>query len=99
MTSSVREERVQELGESAFAMLKGTYNMVRELKGMVDRLHQSGLQQDNRLNFDQVAAIKLTTDRLYDDLERYMRPGCDPDSAYPAALTENQADLAENPKE
>jgi len=88
MTSSLREERVQELGASAYLMLKGTYGLVRELKGMVDRLHQSGLQQDNRMNFDQVAAIKLTTDRLYDDLERYMRPECDPDSAYEAAMTE-----------
>ena len=31
---------------------------------------------------------KLLTDRLYDDLERYLRPGLDPDSAYDAALTE-----------
>jgi hypothetical protein len=89
MTSSVREERVQELGESAYLMLKGTYDLVRELKGMVDRLHQSGLKQENRMNFDQVAAIKLTTDRLCDDLERYMRPECDPDSAYPAAMIED----------
>ena len=92
MTSSVREERVRELSESAYLMLKGTYGLVRELKGMVDRLHQSGLRQENRTNFDQVAAIKLTTDRLYEDLERYMRPECDPDSAYEAAL-------AEKPKE
>jgi hypothetical protein len=92
MTSSVREERVQELSESGFLMLKDAYGMVRELKGMVDRLHQSGLQQGNRMSFDQVAAIKLTTDRLYEDLERYMRPECDPDSAYDDAL-------AENPKE
>jgi hypothetical protein len=88
MTSATREERVQELGESGFQMLKGSYALVRELKGMVDRLHQSGLQQGSKLSFDQVAAIKLTMDRLYDDLERYMRPECDPDSAYEAALVE-----------
>jgi len=88
MTSSVREERVQELGESAYLMLKGTCQLVRELKGMVDRLHQSGFREENRMSFDQLSAIKLTTDRLYDDLERYMRPECDPDSAYPAAMTE-----------
>jgi hypothetical protein len=92
MTTSVREERVQELGESSYLMLKDTYNLIRELKGMVDRLHRSGLQQDSRMNFDQVAAIKLTTDRLYEDLERYMRPECDPDSAYAAAMTEQPKD-------
>jgi hypothetical protein len=92
MTSSMREERVQELGESGFLMLKSSYELMRELKGMVDRLHQSGLQQGSKMSFDQVAAIKLTTDRLYDDLERYMRPECDPDSAHPSAL-------AEEPKE
>jgi hypothetical protein len=90
--SSMREDRVQELSESGYQMLKGTHGLVRELKGMVDRLHQSGLQQGSKMSFDQVAAIKLTTDRLYEDLERYMRPECDPDSAYAEAL-------AENPKE
>ena len=88
MTSSLRDERLQELGESAYLTLKDTHGLVRELKGMVDRLHQSGLPQDSRTNFDQVTAIKLTSDRLYQDLERYMRPECDPDSAYPAAMTE-----------
>ena len=96
MTSSVREERMQELSESAYLMLRDTYKLVRELKGMVDRLHQSGLRQDNRMNFDQVAAIKLTTDHIYDDLERYMRPECDPDSAYDEAMIEKPI---EKPKE
>jgi len=90
MTSSVREERVQELGGSAYLMLRDTHKLVRELKGMVDRLHQSGLRQDTRMNIDQMAAIKLMTDRVYDDLERYLRPECDPDSAYADAMTEEQ---------
>jgi hypothetical protein len=90
MTSSLREERVQELGESAYLMLKDTYQMMRELKGMVDRLHQAGLnQQGKALSFDQVAAVKLTTDRMFTELERYMRPECDPDSSYTSAMTEN----------
>ena len=96
--SSVRGERVQEISESAYLMLKSSYGLVRELKGMVDRLHQSGLQQGSRMNFDQVAAVKLTTDRLYDDLERYMRPECDPDSAYAEAMAENP-EKAEKAKE
>jgi len=72
-------------------VLKSTYQMVRELKGMVDRLHQAGLAGTDT-SFDQVAAVKLTTDRLYDDLERYLRPECDPDSADDAARTETGPD-------
>lgn len=87
--SSMREQRVQELSESSYLMLRDTYNQVRELKGMVDRLHQSGLQSQGAVNFDQLAAVKLITDRMYDELERYMRPECDPDSAYDPAMTEN----------
>lgn len=89
MASSLREERVRELGESAYLMLKDTYGSLRELKGMVDRLHGSSLQQGKQLDFDQVAAVKLTTDRLYVELERYLRPELDPDSAHPSAMTEN----------
>jgi len=90
MTSGMREERVQELGESNYLMLKDSYRTVHELKGLVDRLHASCLMQGKTLDFDTVAAIKLTTDRLYDELERYLRPECDPDSAYDAAMTEKQ---------
>ena len=90
MTSGMREERVQELGESNYLMLKDSYRTVHELKGLVDRLHASCLKQGKTLDFDTVAAIKLTTDRLYDELERYLRPECDPDSAYDAAMTEKQ---------
>lgn len=91
MTSSVREGRVDELSESNYLMLRDTHNLVRELKGMVDRLHQTAVTGGGT-SFDLVAALKLTVDRLYDELERYLRPGCDPDSAYDAALTEKPAD-------
>jgi hypothetical protein len=85
--TTFREGRVQELSESSYLMLRDTYHMVRELKGMVDRMHQSGLMGSGT-SFDQVAAVKLTTDRLYDELERYMRPECDPDCAVDEAMTE-----------
>jgi hypothetical protein len=88
MTTEVRVERVQELGESAYLMLKESYHILQELKGMVDRLHAGCLQQGKTMDFDTVSAIKLTTDRLYADLERYIRPECDPDSAYDDAMPE-----------
>ena len=88
MTSELREGRVQELCESSYLMLKDSYCAVQELKGLVDHLHASYLQQGKTVDFDAVSAIKLTTDRLYGELERYLRPECDPDSAYDEARTE-----------
>lgn len=88
MTSGLRQERVQELCESAYLMLKESHQSLRELKGLVDRLHEGFLQEQKGVDFDTLAAIKLTTDRMYDELERYLRPECDPDSAYDDAMTE-----------
>lgn len=88
MTSELREERVQELGESNYLVLKDSYSAVQRLKGLVDRLHANYLKQGIVPEMDTVMAIKLTTDRLYDELERYLRPECDPDSAYDDAMTE-----------
>ena len=90
MTTEVRQERVQELSESAYLVLMDSYRLVQELKGMVDRFHAGCLQQ-GKPDFDTLSAIKLTSDRLYDGMERYLRPECDPDSAYPDAMTETLA--------
>lgn len=90
MTSGLREERVQELSESAYLMLKESHGALHELKGLVDRLHAGCLKQEKSLDFDTLSAIKLTTDRVYQDLERYLRPECDPDSAYDDAMTEKK---------
>ncbi|HBA89367.1 MAG TPA: hypothetical protein DCZ75_15680 [Geobacter sp.] len=88
MTFELREERVRELGEESYLVLKESYQSVRELKALVERLHAAYLRGDTS-QMDVVGAVKLTVDRLYDDLERYLRPGVDPDSAYDDARTEN----------
>jgi hypothetical protein len=89
MKADMREGRVQELGESNYLMLKESYGSVQVLKGLVDRLHAACLQQEKGVDFDTLYAVKVTTDRLYTELERYLRPECDPDSAYDDAMTEN----------
>ena len=91
MTSELREERVQELGASNYLVLKDSYCAVQQLKGLVDRLHANYLKQGIVPEMDTVMAIKLTTDRLYDELERYLRPECDPDSAFDDAMTEGSS--------
>lgn len=89
--TELREGRVHELGESNYVMLKGSYDAVLRLKGLVDRLHANYLKQGIVPEMDTVMAIKLTTDALYEDLERYMRPELDPDSAYDDAMTEESS--------
>jgi hypothetical protein len=85
--AEVREERVQELSESSYVVLRDGYRLVQELKGMIDRFH-ANCMQGKPIDFDTLSAIKLTMTRLYDDMERYLRPECDPDSAHPEAMTE-----------
>ena len=90
MALEMRDERLQDLSESNYLMLKEAYCSVQQLKGLVDRLHGKYLEQGIALEMDTVMAIKLTSDRLYDELERYLRPECDPDSAFDAARPETQ---------
>ncbi|QXE90982.1 hypothetical protein [Geomonas subterranea] len=90
MKSGLKDERLQELSESNYVMLKDVYCLSQQLKGLVDRLHLSYLKQGVVEEMDTVMAIKLTSDRLYEELERYLRPECDPDSAYDPAKPETE---------
>ena len=45
MTSGLKDERLQELAESNYVMLKEVYCLSQQLKGLVDRLHLSYLKQ------------------------------------------------------
>lgn len=90
MTSEMRDERLQELSQSNYLMLKDVHCSVQQLKGLIDRLHGKYLEQGIVPEMDTVMAIKLTADRLHAELERYLRPECDPDSAYDAARTETE---------
>jgi hypothetical protein len=82
-----REERIREIGEHSYEVLRDSYRMVQELKVMVDRYHVNCLQ-GKATDFDSFSAIKLTMDRLFDGMERYLRPELDPQSAHPDAMTE-----------
>lgn len=88
MTSGLRDERLRELAESNYVMLKDTYCSMRQLKDLADRLHERYLEQGSTFEMDTVSALKLTADRAFGELERYLRPECDPDSADDAARAE-----------
>jgi hypothetical protein len=87
MTSAVKEERVRELSDSSYVVLRDSYRLVQEMRAMMDRFH-TGVMQGKPMDYDTLTAIRLTMNRLYDDMERYLRPECDPDSAHPDAMTE-----------
>ena len=88
MTSRLKDERLRELAESSYLMLKETFCSVQQAKELVDKLHARYLDQGIALEMDTVMAIKLTVDRTFEELERYLRPECDPDSADDAASAE-----------
>jgi len=90
MTSEMRDERLQELSQSNYLMLKNAYCSMQQLKELIDRLHGTYLEQGIAREMDTVMAIKLTADRLYVELELYLRPECDPDSAFDAARPETE---------
>ncbi|TSK05105.1 MAG: hypothetical protein FPO08_16480 [Geobacter sp.] len=88
MTNELRDERLRELAESNYVMLKQTYCSMRQLKDLVDRLHERYLEQGTTFEMDAVSALKLTADGAFEELERYLRPECDPDSADDKARAE-----------
>ncbi|MBJ6727775.1 hypothetical protein [Geomesophilobacter sediminis] len=87
MTTAIREERLQELAESSYRILKETYRGLGTLRELIKELHDSCLSGDGP-DFDKVAAMTLTFDEVYGELERYLRPEVDPDSADDAAMPE-----------
>lgn len=88
MTDGMRDERLRELAESNYVMLKQTYCSMRQLKELADRLHERYLGQGDTFEMDTVSALKLTADGAFEELERYLRPECDPDSADDKARAE-----------
>jgi hypothetical protein len=73
---------LEELGESEYRELEYVYCKLRDLKTSIALMHDAYVAQAIPPEFDKVEAIHLMADEVFDDLERYMRPECDPDSAY-----------------
>lgn len=73
---------LEELGESEYRELVQVYCKLRDLKTSITQMHDAYVAQATPPEFDKVEAIHLVVDDVFDDLERYLRPECDPDSAY-----------------
>lgn len=73
---------LEELGESEYRELEYVYCKLRDLKTSITQMHDDYLAQAAPPEFDMVTAIHLMVDEVFADLERYLLPECDPDSAY-----------------
>jgi hypothetical protein len=73
---------LEELGESEYRELEYVYCKLRDLKTSIAQMHDDFVAQAIPPEFEKVEAIHLMVNEVFDDLERYMRPICDPDSAY-----------------
>jgi len=74
--------RLQELGESEYRELLEVYCGMGALKSAIKEMHDGYLADGAPPEFDRVEAIHILVDELYAGLERFIRPECDPDSAY-----------------
>lgn len=80
---------LEELGESEYRELENVYCGLRDLKTSIAQMHDAYLTQATPPDFDKVEAIHLMADELFDGLERYLLPECDPDSAYKTVKRED----------
>ena len=92
---SLREERVQELGESAYKELKELFCRLKGVKELVGEIHGAYVERGTPPAFEKVEALQLMVEGLFAGLERYIMPECDPDSAYPPAMPEKQEERQE----
>jgi hypothetical protein len=76
------EKMLEELGESEYRELESVYGKLRDLKASITEMHDAYLAQTTPPDFDRVEAIHIMVDEVFADLERYLRPECDPDSSY-----------------
>lgn len=88
MTEKMDVKMLEELGASEYRELETVYCKLRDLKGSIARMHDDYVAQSTPPEFDKVEAIYLMADELFADLERYLRPECDPDSAFKTVRSE-----------
>lgn len=82
MTEKMDKEMLEELGESEYRELESVYCKLRDLKTSISQMHDEFVAQATPPDFDKVEAIHLLAEDVFADLERYLLPECDPDSAY-----------------
>lgn len=82
MTREMEMGRLAELGESEYRELASVYVKLRDLREAIAQMHDVYLKEGTPPSFDGVEAIHLMAEEAFADLERYLLPVCDPDSAF-----------------
>lgn len=75
-------KRLEELGESEYRELESVYGKLKDLKVSIAQMHDDFVKESVPPTFDKMEAIYLMVEDVFADLERYLLPECDPDSAY-----------------
>jgi hypothetical protein len=89
MKEKMDSDMLAELGETEYRELEEVYGKLHNLKNAITEMHDAYLAQASPPEFDKVQAIHIMVDALFADLERYLRPECDPDSAYKTVKRED----------
>ncbi len=84
MNESETLANLNELGESEYRALKAAYCRIGELKTAVSDMHNRYATTGTPPEFDQVEAVYLQIETLYDELERFLLPLCAESACGPA---------------
>jgi len=81
MTTVFDENRLKELAESDHRVLEAFYRRMRDLKDLISGTHDDYASEGVPPSFDKVQALHLLSTEIFDELERYLIPACDPEVA------------------
>lgn len=74
---------LKELGESEYQMLKETYCRLQGLRSDIKAMHDQYTADGTPPVFDQVEALYLQVEEMFDELERFLLPVCSTSSCGP----------------
>jgi hypothetical protein len=80
MTEELDRERLEDLAESDHRELESFYGRMRDLRGLITRIHDDYLA-GTPPTFDRLEALHIMAEEIYGELERYLIPACGADVA------------------
>lgn len=83
MNESESIANLKELGESEYEVLKETYCRLQGLRSDIAAMRNQYVAEGTPPDFDQVEAIYLQAEELFDEVERFLLPVCSTSSCGP----------------
>ena len=75
------ENRLQELAESDHKELETFYRRMRYIKDFITGINEEYTRKGIPPSFDKIQALHLLSIDIFEELERYLIPACDPEVA------------------